>query len=241
MSGTAVPALSPAMDVGAAESPSDAPVRGAPPALKLVQPDTIGLAVPAAPHDVRRHIVMTALRLAEAAGGWDPVHVHAVAREAGVTMEELLRHFPDKDRITEGFFDLADAAMTAAAHEEGWPRLPLRERLFATLAAWLNALAPHRRIVADMLGYKMHPEHIHLQVRGVARISRTVQWWRELSLSPTTGWRRELEEAVLTSIYLTTFARWMVDGSPGAERTRRQLRRALALAERGGGLLGYSR
>lgn len=113
MSGTAVPALSPAMDVGAAESPSDAPVRGAPPALKLVQPDTIGLAVPAAPDDVRRHIVMTALRLAEAAGGWDPVHVHAVAREAGVTMEELHRHFPDKDCITEGFFDLADAAMTA--------------------------------------------------------------------------------------------------------------------------------
>lgn len=189
---------------------------------------------------VRRRIVMTALRLAEAAGAWDPVHLHAIAGAAGVTLEELRRHFGDKDAITEGLFDIADAALLAAGREEAWPRLPLRERLFAALMAWLDAMAPHRRIVAGMLGYKMHPEHIHLQVRGVARISRTVQSWREMALSPSTGWRRELEEAVLTAIYLTTFARWLVDGSPGAARTRRQLRRALALAERAGGLLGYA-
>jgi len=189
---------------------------------------------------VRRRIVMTALRLAEEAGAWDPVHLHAIAGAAGVTLEELRRHFDDKDAITEGLFDIADAALLAAGREEAWPRLPLRERLFAALMAWLDAMAPHRRIVAGMLGYKMHPEHIHLQVRGVARISRTVQSWREMALSPSTGWRRELEEAVLTTIYLTTFARWLVDGSPGAARTRRQLRRALALAERAGGLLGYA-
>lgn len=185
----------------------------------------------------RRRIVLAALRLAHAAGGWDAVHVHAVAREAGVTMQELRRQFGDKDAIAEGLFDLADAAMTAAGREEAWPRLPLRDRLFAALMAWLDALAPHRRLVLAMLGYKLHPEHIHLQVRGVARISRTVQWWREVALSPATGWRRELEEAALTTIYLTTFARWLRDGTPGSESTRRQLRRALALAGRGAALL----
>jgi len=190
---------------------------------------------------VKRRIVAAALRLAEAAGAWDPVHVHAIAGAAGVTLEELRRHFSDKDAITEGLFDIADAALMAAGREEGWPRLPLRERLFAALMAWLDAMAPHRRIVADMLGYKLHPEHIHLQVRGIARISRTVQWWREMALSQSTGWRRELEESVLTAIYLATFARWLIDSSPGAGGTRRQLRRALALAERGGGWLGYTR
>lgn len=242
MSGTALPGFSPAMDVGTAAAPSEAPPRGAPAALKLVPPAVMDFPAPSAAGEATaRRIVASALRLAQASGGWDAVHVHAVARDAGVTMEEMRRHFPDKDSIAEGFFDMADAAMTAAAREESWPRLPLRERLFTTLMAWLNALAPHRRIVADMLGYKMHPEHVHLQVRGVARISRTVQWWREVALSPATGWRRELEEAVLTTIYLTTFARWMMDASPGADGTMRQLRRALALAERGGGLLGYSR
>lgn len=218
-----------------------AAARAAPQALKLVPSDTMDASARFASDDtISRRIVLGALRLAQAAGGWDPVHLHAVAREAGVTMEELHRHFPDKDSITEGLFDLADAALTAAGREERWHRLALRERLFTSLMAWLDTLAPHRRIVVDMLGYKLHPEHVHLQVLGVARISRTVQWWREVGLSPTTGWRRELEEAVLTTIYLTIFARWMGDSSPGTERTRRQLRRALALAERGGGLIGYT-
>lgn len=239
MSGTALPGLSPARDFGSAAAPSNPAPRGAAAALKLVPPaDPAPLA---SDETTARRIVVSALRLAQAPGGWDAVHVHAVARDAGVTMEELHRHFPDKDSIAEGFFDMADAAMTAAARAESWPRLPMRERLFTTLMAWLDALAPHRRTVADMLGYKMHPEHVHLQVRGVARISRTVQWWREVALSPATGWRRELEEAVLTTIYLATVARWLVDTSPGADGTRRQLRRALALVERGGGLLRYSR
>ncbi len=237
MSGHSLPGLSPAFRADDPSAPLQAPARNAAFALKLVPGDS----TPAPEDTVRRRIVMTALRLAQGPGGWDAVHLHAVAREAGVTMEEMHRHYPDKDAITEGLFDLADAALTAATRREDWPRLALRERLFTTLMAWLDALAPHRRTVAAMLGYKLHPEHIHLQVRGVARISRTVQWWREVARSPATGWRRELEEAVLTTIYLTTFARWMTDASPGAERTARQLRRALALAQHGGGLLGYSR
>ena len=184
MSGTALPGLDPDTDFGAAAAPPDAVPRGAPAALKLVPPPVANTPAPAAAEESRRRIVSSALRLAQASGGWDAVHVHAVARHAGVTMEELHRYFRDKDSIAEGFFDMADAAMTAAAREESWPRLPLRERLFTALMAWLDALAPHRRIVADMLGYKMHPEHIHLQVLGVARISRTVQWWREVALSP---------------------------------------------------------
>lgn len=236
MSPASLPALVAPRTIGAV-----APLSGTP-ALKLVQSDTMDAPAEGTADDtIRRRVVVSALRLAEAAGGWDPVHLHAVAREAGVTMEEVHRHFPDKDCITEGFFDMADAALTAAGRAQDWPRLAMRERLFTSMMAWLDTLAPHRRIVADMLGYKLHPEHIHLQVGGVARISRTVQWWREVALSPSTGWRRELEEATLTTIYLTTFARWMMDSSPGAERTRRQLRRALALAERGGGLLGYAR
>lgn len=239
MSATSLPGLSPARRAGHTATAFPVPPRYVPPALKLVPPDATDAV--AREDSARRRIVMAALRLAQAPGGWDAVHLHAVAREAGVTMQALHGHFPDKDSITEGFFDLADAALTAAGREQRWPRLALRERLYITMTAWLDALAPHRRIVADMLGYKLHPEHVHLQVRGVARISRTVQWWREVALSPATGWRRELEEAVLTTIYLTTFARWLMDVSPGAEHTRRQLRRVLALAERGGGLLGYAR
>ena len=46
-----------------------------------------------------------------------------------------------------------------------------------------------------------------MQARGIMRISRTVQWIREIAMLPSVGWRRELEEATLTTIYLTTFTR----------------------------------
>lgn len=182
---------------------------------------------------VKRTIVHAALAIAERAGSWDAVHVHDVAREAGMTLSELRRFVGDKDQIAEAFFDFADEAMLATADATDWRRLDTRERLHRALMAWLDALAPHRRAVRAMLGYKLHPEHIHLQVRGVMRISRTVQWLRETAMFPSTGWRREVEEAVLTTIYLTTFAHWMVDASPHSERTRRRLQAVLARAARG--------
>jgi ubiquinone biosynthesis protein COQ9 len=178
----------------------------------------------------RREIVETALRLARQAGGWDAVHVHAVAREAGLTLVGLQRHFRDKDAIAEGLFDLADEAMLRAAESPGWGELAARERLFRTMLAWFEALQPHRREVRAMLGYKLHPEHLHLQARGIMRISRTVQWVRETAQLGSVGWRRELEEATLTTIYLATFAHWLADGSSQAQRTQRLLQHLLARA-----------
>lgn len=188
---------------------------------------------------VRRSIVHTALRLAEQAGSWDALHVHAVARELGMNLAELRRYFGDKDAIAEGWFDFADAALLAASKQHGWSALPARERLHRAIMAWLDALAPHRRLVPGILGYKLHPEHIHLQVRGVARISRTAQWIRETAMLSSVGWRREVEEAVITSIYLTTFSRWMWDTSRGGENTRRLLKRLLRVADKGALRLGF--
>lgn len=193
-------------------------------------------AVPADP--VRHRIIEAALRIAEAAGGWDAVHVHAVAREAGITLEELGRHFEGKDAIAEGYFDSADAALMVVGNEPGWADLPIRERLYREMMAWMDALAPHRRLAREMLLYKFQPEHLHLQARGIARISRTVQWFREVAMMPSVGWRRELEEATLTTIYLTTFTSWLTDPTPGTERTQRLLRRLLAAAEEGALWLG---
>jgi ubiquinone biosynthesis protein COQ9 len=187
--------------------------------------------------DARRRIVRAALALGTRAGAWDAVHVHDIAREAGISMQQLAQHFHDKDAIAEGCFDEADAALLGAGEQAGWAALPAAERLFRAIVAWLDALAPHRRLVGGMLRYKVHPEHLHLQARGVARISRTVQWIREVSLLTATGWRRELEEAVLTSIYLATLGCWLVDDTAGSARTQRLLRRLLANAERAATLL----
>lgn len=194
---------------------------------------------PAPDHAVRRHVLQTALRLAEQAGSWDAVHVHEIAHEAQVSLDELRRHFADKDTIAEAFFDTADLAMVSLAREPGWLHTEMRERLFRVIMAWLDALQAHKGVARAMLGYKLKPEHLHLQARGVMRISRTVQWFRETALMPSRGWRREVEEAALTGIYLTTLAYWLRDTSPGSEDSRRLLRTLLNTSGVGARWLGW--
>lgn len=190
-------------------------------------------ALPAAngPDGSRQAILDAALALGEEVG-WKGVHLHEVARRASVTLADVRHHFEHKDALAEAWFDRADAALLAMPQTPGWAELSPRQRLHDAIAAWLAVLAPHRRLAGAMLRYKFQPEHVHLQVMGVMRVSRTVQWLRDVALLPETGWRRELGEAALTSIYLTTFARWLADDSPDAQKALAWLDRLLAMAER---------
>jgi len=83
-----------------------------------------------------------------------------------------------------------------------------------------------------MLRYKLQPDHLHLQGAALMRISRTVQWIRETAPLPAVGRRREIEEVVLTGIFLSTVGCWLSDESPDTGRTRAWLERRLAWAER---------
>ncbi len=180
--------------------------------------------------DLRCRIIDSALRLGHERG-WDGVHLHDLAACLGIGLADIARHFADKDAIAEAWFARADAALLAAPQAAGWSLLSPRERLQRAILAWLQALAPHRQLAAEMLRYKLQPEHVHLQVQGVLRVSRTVQWIREAALLPATGWRRECEEAALTAIYLSSFAGWLRDDSPGARHSQQRLDRLLAGAE----------
>jgi ubiquinone biosynthesis protein COQ9 len=185
----------------------------------------------------KRAAVTAALDIACEAGSWDGVRMHDVAARAGLTLAELVKECPDRDALAEASFDVADDAMLALADDPGWPSLDIRERLHRSIATWLAALPP-RRIVRGMIGYKLQPEHVHLQALGTARISRTVQTLREIARLRAIGWRREAEEAALTSIYLATFASWLFDGSDGAQRTLSRLARAIDVTHRVGGWSG---
>lgn len=176
-------------------------------------------------------IVDATLALGEAIG-WDAVHLHQVAEALGVPLAAIARHFPDKDAIAEAWFDRADRALLRVAEEPDWPQRSPRQRLHGAIFAWLDALSAHRDLTRAMLGYKVQPEHLHLQLRGVTRVSRTVQWIREAACLPAVGLQREIEEVALTTLYLATFAFWLRDDSAGFERTGAFLDRSLAMAER---------
>lgn len=196
----------------------------------------MAMSVPPAASDsrlLRDIILQTALDLGEQ-HGWNNVHLHDVAQAAGTTLAGIRRHFQGKDALAEAWFDQADEALLAAAEAPGWMNLSVRQRLYHALLAWLEALAPHRALTAQMLRYKVQPEHLHLQALGLIRISRTVQWWREAGGLPSAGLRREAEEGALTMIYLSTFACWLQDdsGSRASVWLDSQLAMAEWLAER---------
>jgi AcrR family transcriptional regulator len=169
--------------------------------------------------------------LAERRSSWEAVRLHEVATELGITLDEVRRHFREKEEVVEAWFDRADGAMLACTQAPGFAALTARERLQTVIMAWLAALAPHRKVTRQMILGKFEPGHVHIQIPGLLRVSRTVQWMREAAQRDAAYLRRALEETALTTIYLTTFFVWMCDGSQGSDRTRRFLERSLGAAE----------
>ncbi|MGC1952030.1 MAG: TetR/AcrR family transcriptional regulator [Gammaproteobacteria bacterium] len=172
--------------------------------------------------DLAQQILDKALELAET-GSWETLHLYEVAAALNITLDQIREHYRQKDDLVETWFDRADTAMLndAASHE--FAQLSSRERIHRAIMTWLQALAQHRRITGEMLRYKLEFGHVHLQILGIMRVSRTVQWVREATRQEATDLRRIVEEVVLTSIYLATFAYWLRDDSPDSENTSRFL------------------
>ncbi|MFL6622798.1 MAG: TetR/AcrR family transcriptional regulator [Sulfurifustaceae bacterium] len=174
----------------------------------------------------REAIVDAALECAERSS-WEAVRLHEVAAVLGATLDDVRLHFREKEDIVEAWFDRADAAMLADAAVADYHALPPSRRIARSLETWLAALAPHRRVTRQMILGKLEPGHVHYQLSGLLRVSRTVQWLREATGRTSVLPWRAIEEAALTAIYLATFVRWMYDDSPGAARTAAFLRRQL--------------
>lgn len=169
--------------------------------------------------DLSDKILDAALALADASS-WESVRLYEVATCIGVSLEQVRQHFRDKEGLVEAWFDRADSAMLQrAASMECVPATP-HERLRQVIMAWLDALQPYRRITREMILGKLEPGHVHIQLRALMRISRTVQWMREAANRNATHLQRAVEETVLTAIYVMTFMRWMTDDSPGSTHTR---------------------
>lgn len=181
--------------------------------------------------DLRQRVVDTALELGEQRS-WEAVRLHDVAVALGISLDQLRLHFREKEDITDAWFDRADSAMLQAAQGADFHALPARERLHHLIMAWLSALAPHRKVTRQMIYGKLEPGHLHVQIPGAMRVSRTVQWIREAAHRDATYLRRALEETALTTIYLLTFFYWMRDDSADSVSTSRFLERRLAGAER---------
>ena len=175
-------------------------------------------------------IVDTAVELGER-NSWEAVRLNDVAALLGITLDDVRAHFREKEDIVDAWFERADSAMLKAAQGSDFPYLNPRQRLHRLIMTWLGALYPYRKTTRQMIFGKLEPGHIHIQIPGLIRISRTVQWIREAAGRNATYVRRALEETGLTTIYLAAFTHWMNDSSSGSTNTGRFLDRCLAIAE----------
>ena len=183
-----------------------------------------------APHELAEQILDSAIRIAEGSS-WESLRLHQIARDMDITLEVIQHFFRQKDDLVEAWYDRADRAMLADAALEDYQWLSPRERIHRSITCWLKSLGNHRRVSRDMLNYKLELGHIHLQVLGLLRISRTVQWILEAANREVVHLQRVGEEVALTGIYLATFTYWMFDDSTEAQKTTKLLDRLLRQAE----------
>lgn len=174
-------------------------------------------------------ILDAALQLADVCG-WERLHLFDVAAHLGVGLNAIAAHYRDKDQLVEAWFDRADLALLTRARAADLITLEPERRLEELLVAWLDGLASHRAVTGQMLLYKLEPGHVHLQVLGLMRISRTVQWWREAAQRETLHLRRIAEESLLTGVYLRCFIHWLRHPEEDAAQFRGLLRRQLRCA-----------
>jgi len=182
-------------------------------------------------------ILDCALKLAEE-GSWESMHLYEIAEALDITLDQIRRHYPQKDDLVEAWFDRADRAVLQITPSPEFMQLQEIERLHYVIMIWFDALGRHRRLTRQMLAYKLEFGHVHLQTLGIMRISRTVQWFREAAHVESLDLRRIVEEVGTTAIYLMSFTRWLYDDSLGSEKTRAFLSRQLRRADRCGKVFG---
>ena len=181
--------------------------------------------------DLRDRILDAALRLAEV-DGWNNLRLQRVADELGVPLTAVRREYRDRDALADEWFRRAEEAMLAAVAGDFRARPP-KDRILALFDAWFDAVAPRRRVTVEMLRTKLYASHPHHWVPMAFNLSRLIQWVRDAAAFPADGRRRQIEEIGLTAIFLLALGVWSNDATPGRNRTRTILERALSAADRG--------
>lgn len=175
-------------------------------------------------------ILDKALQLGEQAG-WENLSLADTARVLDIPLVDIYQHFSQKDDLVDAWFDRADRYLLSVNNDAPWMSQRPVVRIEETIWRWLEALAEYRQLTGQMLLYKLEPGHIHLQLGGLLRISRTVQWLMEAANLQARHLARIQQEICLTTVFVSTFIHWLNDNSEQQQRSRRCLRRKLSVAE----------
>ncbi len=176
-------------------------------------------------------ILDAALEMACKRDNWYDLNLVELAKYCGTSVNNIRHYYSDTNAIANAWFSRALEAMLSA-ELESIEALPVKERLEFIIWRWFEALAPYHRVTTQILGAKLHLPHIHHWVPMAFDLSRLVQFWREAAGLYADGQRRQIEEIVLTGIFLATLRAWCQDESSQQSQTHSRLLVLLARAER---------
>jgi len=170
-------------------------------------------------------ILIAALNRAEVEG-WQNVRLHDISDDLGTSLPVVREHFRDQDAIADAWFRKSLDAILSPT-EKAFRDLPPKERLFLVIMRWLDAMAVHRQVTAQMIQAKLYLGHPHHWVPLVFNLSRLVHWIREAAFLDAQGRQRQFEEIGLSALVVTTLGYWATDQSEGQDRTRQFFRKQL--------------
>lgn len=179
------------------------------------------------------HILNAALDLAQEQDNWYDLSLVELAERCDTSVNEIYSHFADTNAIADAWFAQALESMLTPG-VEGIENLPATTRLEQIIWRWFEALAPYQRVTAQMLKSKLHLPHIHHWLPMIFDLSRLVQLWRDMARLHARGRRRQIEEIVLTGIFLVTLSAWCRDNSSQQTQARSRLLGLLKKAEQSG-------
>ena len=153
---------------------------------------------------IEQRVVDAALALGTEVG-WEQVRLSMIADRIRLPLAEIGRRFRDVDAVANAWFARARLAMLALSTEDFAGR-PADERIALAFGAWLDSLAPHRRVAAEVLRNKLYPSHPHHWVQLVFDLSRLVHDLLDVARVPGSGRLRQAQEIGLTAITLLTWS-----------------------------------
>ncbi len=163
---------------------------------------------------------------------WEKVRLQEVADALGISLDEVRQFYRQKDDLADALFDRADQSVLKLSGTADFRGLSGRDRVRKAIMTWIQTLTPYRRAVIDIFKYKLEPGHVHFQILGVLRVSRTVQWFLEAAGSRTSHLSRIMEEVGTTGVYLSTLVYWLTDRSTEAGKTNDFIDRLLQKSEK---------
>ncbi len=176
-----------------------------------------------APKDARSRIVDALMNLA-ATQHWDHFTLSDVAHEAGVTLAEFRDLFPSKGAVLGAFSRQIDKQVLAAPTQD-LDDEPKKERLFDVLMRRLDAMAPYRGAIKEILAKARRDPFFAAALNQLAVNSH--RFMLEAAGIDVEGPAGAMKIQGLVFAWTRVLDVWVHDETPGLDKTMAKLDKEL--------------